>query len=231
MRNLFLFVFFIALVQCEGFAQLAGARDLTHLRPATERTPPKPPSCKTMRGRIADGWRPRDEGEALKLEILDSEPKAIESGSNFRLKVRLTNVGEKPITIPWSIDQNIVNGNSYEVGTLSLSGGTAASDCTQELEVGPALFATPNNPKTHLTLNPNQWIEIVVSTKAADCPEEGKCTALKPTEEYFIEASWSEHSQSREVKGCEVTNFAYFIRRAESGKSSVTILPRSSAAK
>ena len=94
-------------------AQLVATKDLTDTGsvpstpqgvPSAARTPDDPEKQDCFVG-VADGVIVRDVPETLRLEIVSADPRLVYDGTQLTITVRLKNIGDLPVLVPWQTNQ------------------------------------------------------------------------------------------------------------------------------
>jgi hypothetical protein len=128
-------------------AQLVATKDLTDIEsvptgpqevPSASRTADDPEKQDCFFG-VADGVILRDVPEKLHLEIVSADPRLVYDGTPLTITVRLKNIGDLPVSVPWQTNQvepdtdPKTGDTSYESATIHLTFGTLEESQTTHL--------------------------------------------------------------------------------------------------
>ena len=159
--------------------------------------------------------------EKLTLELVSASD-VIEIGGEITATVRITNNGEKPVNLPWAIDERVIRGLSqkrqdegYEFASLSLELGARNSrDSLSTLKAEARLFAHGDLPESILALNPGQWADLMFKGPVS-CKYKDLCGAFQTDDAAKLVASWNQWLFTVTYKDCEKTNRNYKARELE----------------
>ena len=169
-------VFFVAMLALlsasPAFSQQIASVDLTQSIESNHSTdkpsiPPPPEGCEKPEGMIADGvMLPEDKKpREILLELTKLSDRSPKVGSEVVAEIRLKNIDEKPINIPWSTDPNGRTKNQdpdhleWEQGGFEIlleSYGNDGSVLLKSAEF--ALFGSKFSPGSLLTIQPGEWV-------------------------------------------------------------------------
>ncbi|MBZ5548262.1 MAG: hypothetical protein LAO22_09990 [Acidobacteriia bacterium] len=220
--------------QC-ATAQLVATKDLTDTAsvptapptsaelPSTIGTPDNPEKQDCF-FEVANGVIVRDVPEKLRLEIVGVDPRLVYDGTAMMITVRVKNIGDLPVLVPWQTNQvepdtDPKSGDtSYESATIHLTFGTLEDrkHCTY-LKGEATLAAAPSNRAQHLELLSGQWADVKFKA-AIQCAskETWACKRFHADEHAQLTAHWWEWLFTREEKGCGGMRGAYKSRTLES---------------
>lgn len=134
------------------------------------------PGCKQATGVIADGGvkPPDNQPRTISLEIVKLRSQTLEVGSDGQAEVRLKNVGEKAINIPWSTDPGITQKapNPDVIRWEQANLGIVLLDKTnRRIALRTAdwpLYGSKFVSGSRLTLKPGEWITAFLDFKVED---------------------------------------------------------------
>jgi hypothetical protein len=226
-----------------GRAQQVGYRDLTTSWRAPEDHIPSPSSttCPTVKSTISDGAivkgvqiqsavsERRDKIEFIIQEIAPLKPSV---GGQFSALVRLKNIGESRILIPWQPNGEQVTRVSddgteenYEVADVSFRLATGGKkSIAVPLRSEGALFAQPGDAAAYLRLDSGGWVDIKVKV-AVVCGLEDCRSDIKPDDHGVLTASWYQRVLTHHVKDCNENHGAYTVRELDSAVFPVVVRP------
>jgi hypothetical protein len=171
----------------------------------------------------------RDKIEFTIQEIVPIKPSV---GGHFSALVRLKNIGENTILIPWQPDGEQVTHVSddgteekYEVADVSfrLAAGGKKSIAIPLRSEG-ALFAQPGDPAAYLQLDSGRWVDIKLRV-AVVCGLEDCRSDIKPDNHGVLTASWYQRVLTHRVKDCNENHGAYTVRELDSAAFPVIVRP------
>ena len=213
-------------------AQLVATKDLTDTGsvrtspqevPSASRTPDDPDQQECFFG-VADGVILRDVPEKLNLEIVSVDPRLVYDGTRLAITVRLKNLGDLPVLVPWQTTQvepdtdPKTGDTSYESATIHLTFGTLKDRKQYTYLKGEVTFvAVPSNRAQYLELLTGQWVDVKFNA-AIECSskETWACKQFHADEHAQLTAHWWEWLFTREKKGCGGMRGAYKSRTLES---------------
>ena len=187
------------------------------------RTPDNPEKQDCFFG-MAHGVIVRDVPEKLHLEIVSADPRLVYDGTAMMITVRLKNVGDLPVLVPWQTNQvepdidPKTGDTSYESATIHLTFGTLEDRQHYTYLKGEAtLAAAPSNRAQHLELLAGQWVDLKFKA-ALEChsKETWACKQFHADEHAQLTAHWWEWLFTREEKGCGGMRGAFKSRTLES---------------
>jgi hypothetical protein len=186
-----------------------------------------------------DGVIVREPQEKLHLAIVNTEPRLVYAQTPITVTVRLKNVGDHRVLIPWEthqVESDIdpkTGATRYESATIQLEFGTLPDRKNNSYLKGEAtLVAAPSRREQHVELLSGQWVDIKL--KAAiqcDSTESLACEPFNADEHAQLTAHWWESLFTYEEEGCSVWRGAYKSRMLNSSPMEVVYvaLPRSDA--
>ena len=223
-------------VRCAA-AQLIAAKDLSNVAdvPAsmTESNQSEPATAKSSSDNkekrdctigFKDGVLISEVREKLRLEIVRVDPHVIYRGATLTVIIRLKNVGDKSVLVPWETppvkpDTDPKTGNtSTEIAGVLLSLTPHEDHRTSSYLKGEAILAaSPSNRAQHAELSPGQWVEVKFRT-AVECNSSDPvaCQGLTAHGRAELAAHWWESLSTHEDDGCNVWRGEYESRRLES---------------
>lgn len=223
------FVAFLLVVLATTFgqAQLVASKDMTgrEPQPAREMNVPLPAECPQTDERFidhADGFVRKQHPEKLELSIVSVEPALLAPGKDFKVTVRLKNVGSYNALIPWQemqvqpaqIDPEDST-VSYQSALISLKVGTA-KESPIRIKGELWLHGAPNERRDFLELLPGNWVELSFSGKA-ECQYDGDlCRKLEPDGRGALTAHWEQWLFEEKVENCRAKTAALVMRRLKS---------------
>jgi len=173
---------------------------------------------------VADGVIVRDVPENLRLEIVDVDPRLVYDGTVMMITVRVKNIGDLPVLLPWQTNQVQPDSDpksgdtSYESATIHLTFGTLEDRKHYTYLKGEAtLAAAPSNRAQHLELTSGQWADVKFKA-VIECAskETWACKKFHADEHAQLTAHWWEWLFTREKRGCGGTRGAAKSRTLES---------------
>lgn len=163
--------------------------------------------------------------EKVRLEIVSIEPRLVYDGTGIKVTVRLINVGDKPILVPWAespvapdTDQK-TGTESWERVRIDLTFGTQENPRRTSYLKGEAnLAATPSNRAQHIELLPGQWVEVKFNAaiRSYSSKSWAVCQKLPTDGRTQVTAHWGESLATHEEEGCNEWSGYYESRRAAS---------------
>jgi hypothetical protein len=227
-----LFVALMLFTSRDAAAQLVATKDLTKPPITTTSPPPTPleakPATPLPNGTedrhcfqgVSDGVIVPDVPEKLQLEIVNTDPRLVYDGTTMVVTVRLKNVGDQHVLVPWEthpiepdVDPNDGT-TSYESATVHLTFGTLGDRQASYLKGQATLVAAPNNRAQHVELLSGQWVDVKLRS-VIECAskEPWACKPFRADKNARLTADWSEWLYTR---GCKEGNSAYKSRTLES---------------
>ena len=135
-----------------------------------------PPGCTQQTGNFADGavFPPHHQKRIISLEIVKLTNQPLEVGSEGRAEVRLKNIGDHTISIPWSTDANVIQKAPnpdllrWEQATLGI---VLLDNKNRTIALKTAdwpLFGSKFVRGSQLTLKPGEWITAFLYFRVED---------------------------------------------------------------
>jgi hypothetical protein len=232
---------------CHASAQLVATKDLTKSAPtiaSTEETqPPSPPPGKQNADKCSDNYAigtrdgaiSKDVPEKVQLEIVNVDPNLVYDGTTIFVTVRLKNVGDQPIFVPWETppvkpDTDPKTGTaSWESVYLSLTMDTREDRHRSSILKAEAnLAATPSDRAQHIPLLPGRWVDVKFrATVECYSSESWACQPLPSAGHAQLTARWSEELSTHQEDGCSVWAGHYKSQTAESPPSQIVYVTSS----
>jgi hypothetical protein len=227
-------------------AQLVATKDLTDTAsvptaaptsaelPSVTRRPDNTEEQDCVLG-IRDGVIVQETPEKVHFEIVSVDPRLVYDGTTMTITVRLKNIGNLPILVPWQTnhvepDTDPNSGDtSYESATILLTFGTLEDRRNYSYMKGEAtLAAAPSNRAQHLELLSGQWADVKFkATLACASKETWACKRFHADEHAQLTAHWWEWLFTHEEKGCSGWRGAYKSRTLESSPLEVVYVASS----
>jgi hypothetical protein len=162
-----------------GFSQQVGVVDLTAPEVAETQTKGDQlaPGCtQETVGVMANGAVVSNGGPPprISLEIVKLSSDILEVGGEGRAEVRLRNVGETPIQIPWSRDSSVFRKApnpdhlEWEQGSLGVVMVDTQNHRIALKSAVPWLFGSQFATGSPITIKPGEWITALLSFKLED---------------------------------------------------------------
>jgi len=173
---------------------------------------------------IRDGVIVRDTPEKLQLNIVSSEPRLVYDQTPMTITVRLKNVGDQPVLVPWETHQvefdidPETGDTSYESATIHLTFGNLEDRKDFSYLKGEAtLVAAPSRREQHIELLSGQWVDVKFkATLECASKESWSCKPFHADEHAQLAAHWWEWLFTYEEKGCSGWRGAYKSRTLDS---------------
>jgi hypothetical protein len=174
---------------------------------------------------VRDGVIVQQAPEKVQLEIVSIEPRQVYEGTAIKVTIRLTNVGDKPILVPWATSPVApetdpkTGTKSWERVSISLAFGTREEPRRTSYLKGEAnLAATPSNRTQHVELLTGQWVEVKFNTVVLCYSSKSwaVCQKLPKDGHTELTAHWGESLSTHEEEGCSEWSGHYESRTAES---------------
>jgi hypothetical protein len=135
-----------------------------------------PPGCTQPTGVMANGAvkPPDNQRRTIAREIVKLSSQTLEVGSESRAEVRLTNVGDKPINIPWSTDSGVIQKApnpdvlQWEQANLGIA---LLDNKNKTIALKTAewpLYGSTFVAGSQLTIKPGEWITAFLDFKVED---------------------------------------------------------------
>ena len=219
-------------------AQLVATKDLTNVASdeaqqakspqAPQPAPSTTASDNTEKGKcgivLLDGAIAPKVPEKLRLEIVSADPKVLHPGSSLLVAVRLVNVGENSVRVPWEtplvrpgIDHKLGN-SSWDAARISLYFATQGDpQSNQQLKGEAMLVAAPSRREQQVELLPGQWLDVKFKV-AVECDSVNypACHALPANRNAELTAHWQEWLSTYEDDGCNKRKGTYELRKVKS---------------
>ena len=202
-------------------AQQAGSRDLTSMPaqpPAS--TEEAVPNCPHGRVSNNEGLMISKIRDKFALTIEDLSSRLVPIGSEFAATVRLKNISDRTVTVPWAtslqevLADQPVDEREYESATFSFKIETGIEyKRTTELQGEAMLYGAEQKAGSLLQLAPGQWASVRVRGVAAcrwKSQDATVCPGLRPDAKARLTAEWSENAVSLQNSECFIQrgNFA-----------------------
>lgn len=208
-------------------AQQAGSHDLTSL-PAQASAAPEPTFENCPHGRVisTDGLMISKLRDKFALSIEDFSSRLIPIGTEFSATVRLKNISNSSVTIPWGTSlQEILAAQppddlAYETSTFSFKIETGIEyKRTTELEGLSVLYGSDEKTGSELELAPGQWANVRVRAVARcrwKSQDPTACPGLRPDSKARLTAEWSENGIALKNDSCSIQRGNFAGPRTES---------------
>lgn len=218
-----------------SLAQLAGSRDLTASWRAPDDHLPSPSeaNCGQVSSTIShdpEQPEPAAQKPSLDLSIMAIAPSDLTIGGDFTATIRLKNRGTASVAVPWQPDGEQVTkisqdgkAEAYEVAdvTFRLQTGNK-SHPPLFLDSEGALFASPDDRSSYLSLDPGHWVDIKLSGKVVcglpECPAHAQ-----PDDHGILTAWWYQRVLTHKVEGCKEDHGSHTVRELDSGMFPVVV--------
>lgn len=162
-----------------ALSQQIGVVDLTkpEPNPTQQQSGMTPPSdCAAPTGIMANGVIKPDDNLPRKilLEINKLSSEKLEVGSDFLAEIRLKNIGDKAINIPWSTDPSVIQRGpspdhlQWEQANFRIVLKNKQNHTIALKGAEPSLYGTEFASGTQLTIKPGEWIAAFVNFKVED---------------------------------------------------------------
>lgn len=216
-------------------AQMAAYRDLTEgWRVPSERISP-PSTCAKVNASISTG-SPGDSpssqqpATALEVSIVGVFPFELRVGEPFAATVRLKNSGTEPILVPAFSDGEKLSHaaadgleEKYEVGDVSFRLASGKSHATPIfLNTDGALFASPEEKDSYISLGPGQWLDIRLRA-VVECGFENCSAKINSDAHGVLTALWYQRVLTHKVDGCNEIHGSVKVREVDSGPFVVAV--------
>lgn len=134
-----------------------------------------PPGCTQPTGVMANGAvKAPDKQRTILLEIAKLSSQALEVGSQSRAEVRLKNVGDAPINIPWSTDSSVMQKApnpdvlQWEQANLGIVLLDKENKTIALKTAEWPLYGSKFVGGSQLTIKPGEWVTAFVDFKVQD---------------------------------------------------------------
>ena len=203
-----------------AFPQQVGVVDLTQLDTAHAVAQPKsdelPEGCtQVSRGIIADGVVTADgQPRRISLEIVKLSSDTFEFGGEGRAEIRLKNVGETPIQIPWSKDWGIMRKApspdhlEWEQGNFGIVLRDKQNHTIALKSAERWLFGSRFVTDSQMTIKPGEWVTALLSFKLQDMYHRDGAAEF-PIGDGKLFAEWQQARREWTLKEC-AWNSGYF---------------------
>ena len=222
------------LIVPSAFAQMAVFRDLTSGWRPPEDHISVPQTCDKPKYSVTDSRAMTIDSPKtpdVQLTIVSTSPVQLEIGNDFTAKVRLKNVGSKPLLIPQIPDgEKVVRTSAdrteeeYEAGDITFR---LATDPKHAMPViltsGGALFANPDDPDSYVALQPGTWLELKLSG-TVECGISQCFGGINPDNKAVMTAWWYQRLLTHKVSGCEEIHGSRNVRDVDSTPFTVEVL-------
>lgn len=185
---------------------------------AQQNEEPLPPGCTRPTGIVADGIvkPPDNQRRAISLEIVKLDGQTLEVGRVSRAEIRLKNVGDTSINIPWSTHSRVIqkapNPDVLQWEQANL--GIVLLDNKEKAITLKAaewqLYASRFVEGSQLAIKPGQWVTAFIEFKVEDLYHIVSFTEF-PVGEARLSGEWEQASRtwSREKCGWSSAWFRY----------------------
>jgi len=207
-------------------AQQAGSRDLTNAAPQPAAGENVFPNCPHGHVSNADGLMISKMRDKFALSIEDLSSRLIPIGTEFAATVRLKNISDHDVTVPWAPNfQDVVAGQpqddvEFQSSTFSFRVETGIEyKRTTELEGEMQLFGSEEKADTLLNLAPGQWATVRVKAVTRcryKSQDPSACPGLRPDAKARLTAEWSENSITVQNSNCNIQRGSFAGPRADS---------------
>jgi hypothetical protein len=214
-------------------AQQVGSQDLTRVAPQPGAGENVFPECPHGRVANTDGLMISKMRDKLALSIEDLSSRLIPIGSEFSATVRLKNISDHTVTIPWVPNfQDVIAGQpqddwQFQTATFSFRIETGVEyKRTTELEGETVLYGSEDKPNTLLELATGQWATVRVRgvTKCRYKSQDATaCPGLRPDSKARLTAEWSENGIAVQNSNCYIQRGNFAGPRADSHSEVVTL--------
>jgi hypothetical protein len=200
--------------------------------PATRTWTPSGKSCPGTNDQfieIACGSQRSPEPEKLSLSIEEVRPNVLHIGDQFEVTVRLDNVGQTVVRVPWQtfgpdtmqVSSDGATASHQEVGLLLRLESAGKSN-----SVGGKvnLYANPVLGWSYVDLAPGNWVTIRLVGRV-HCADDSSCKEIRPDRHAKLSARWFEYLYQRTVKNCVPSETNLTSRKIDSRPVSVALKP------
>src|SRR5580658_3952153 len=187
-----------------AFPQQVGVVDLTRpigvLAVAEQSGNQLPPGCtQEKRGIMAHGSMKLDDNHprSISLEIIELSNETLEVGGDGRAEVRLKNVSEKPISIPWSTGWSAIrkvpspDHVEWEEGSFQVVLRDRQIRTIALKNTDWSLYGSPLVSGSLLTIKPGEWITAFLNFKVEDRYHAGRLAEF-PVGEAKLFLEWGQ---------------------------------------
>ena len=158
---------------------------------------------------FADGVAVTDDHKPRKIEVefVTVSDTRLTVGSVVEGTVRLRNLGDKPIELPWSTDfRTTQNGQdpklrSWEVGMFQIQLKRAKNSDIELKSTSQVLFGSKLVSGTLLTVKPGEWITVQISFDIESAEGAFQEVSQGPFE---LSVEWSQTARTRQLNDCGV---------------------------
>ncbi len=218
---------FIVLTATMVQAQQAGSHDLTSL-PSQASAAPEPTFAGCPHGRVVstDGLMISKLRDKFALSIEDLSSRLIPIGTEFSATVRLKNISDSNVSIPWGTSlQEILAGQppddlAYETATFSFKIETGIEyKRITELEGLSVLYGSDEKAGSELELAPGQWASVRVRAVARcrwKSQDPAACPGMRTDPKARLTAEWSENGIALKNDSCSIQRGNFAGPRTES---------------
>lgn len=223
----------IFLITAPLYAQQAASQDLTRVQPQPAAGENVFPNCPHGRVANTDGLMISKMRDKFSLSIEDLSSRLIPIGSEFSATVRLKNISDHSVTIPWAPNfQDVIAGQpqddwQFESATFSFRIETGVEyKRTTELEGETVLYGSDEKPATLLELAPGQWASVRVRgvTRCRyKSQDPAACPGLRPDAKARLTAEWSENGIAVQNTNCYIQRGNFAGPRTDSHPEIVTL--------
>ncbi len=178
---------------------------------------------------ITCGSQRSPEREKLSLSIEEVRPSAFHIGDHFEVTVRLNNVGQTVVRVPWQtfgpdamqVSTDGATASHQEVGLLLRLESAGKSNSIGD-EVN--LYANPVLGWSYVDLAPGNWVTIRLVGRV-HCGDDSTCKEIRPDRHAKLTARWFEYLYQRTVKDCIPSETNLTTRKMDSKPVSVALKP------
>jgi hypothetical protein len=168
-----------------------------------------PENC-TPDGAYLDGVVVNDDHQPRKIEVefIAVSHTRLVVGSTAEGTIRLQNVGDKSIQIPWSTNFPTTQTGqdakfrSWQVGTFQIKLKSAKNSDLELKSTSRVLFGSKLVSGTMLTVKPGEWITAQISFEIE--PPEGAFQEVTQRQ-FELFAEWSQTARTHQLKDCGAT--------------------------
>jgi hypothetical protein len=171
-----------------------------------------PPGCSEPTGILANGEvKAPDKQRAISLEVVKLSSQTLDVGGQSRAEVRLQNVGDTPIDIPWSTDSGVMRkGPNPEVLQWEQANlGIVLIEKKKRIALKTAdwpLYGSTFVAGSQLTIKPGQWVTAFIEFKVEDLYKIVSVTEF-PLGETRLSAEWEQASRTWSREKCGWSRF------------------------
>jgi hypothetical protein len=205
-------VSYIFILVVPANAQQIGSVDLTQLPTESKSEesrgrPVLPSGCERLGGGIADGGYPigKTQPHGITVEVTSMSNKDLVAGSFVQAEVRLRNMGEYPINIPWSTDPSTVeknqnpNRHAWQVGSFQV-----LLDRNDLLKSpGQTLYGSKFSKGSMITIQHGEWIAAAIKFRLELEYPTGEEVLRMGNGQLRVEWKQAANTETLDLKKCE----------------------------